>query len=246
MLAPLCYFVVCFTLQQCNQFAAEFSVHSPGSSLDIFYWELGAEHRVPSSALSMDQLMDSYPELSRWRKLAPVSAMHWMPYYHYYNLQHDSAPCQYYVKFTADVRFAGREPEHALYPALRRAEAERSDAVISLEPGCEPSRQMRAFNAVINLHEVMQMLTYYQLEAQRQPVPIYPEDHLDTWLQHNPEHLRSASLDLTACSDATTLADEKPFYKVLLRSPVEEKAAEEARAEAVIASGPVMSPRWSL
>lgn len=234
MFAPICYFVVCFTLQQCNQFAAEFAVHQPGSSLDIFFWEQGAERRLSSSSHSLDRLIEGYPELSHWAKLRPAAAMHWLPYYHYYNSQHDSEQCQFYVKYTADVRFTGRDPEETLYPQLKQAQRDNVDAVISLEAKCSPGHQMTAFNAVINLHDVMQMLTYYQLESQRQPLPIYPENHLDNWLQQNPEHLRSAGLDLTVCTDESTAGsvENLPFYKVLLKSPAVAFAEEEARLAA--------------
>jgi hypothetical protein len=230
MLSPICYLAVCYTLQQCIELSHEFAVHQPGTSLDIFYWRQGAERRVPSSAHSLQDIVDSYPELSHWDKLAPAASMHWLPYYYYYNSEHDSERCSYYVKFTADTRFLVADPASSLLPLLEGHAHSQQEAVLSLEQECYLGHAMDSLNAVTDLHAVMQMLTYYQLESQAQPVPIYPETHLDDWLRRHPELLRTSSVDLTMCVDATSAEENGDlFYKVLVKEPLEALQEENAR-----------------
>lgn len=229
MLYPICYFVVCFTLQQCIDFSEDFALQNPNPALDMFYWEQGAVDEIPDSAHQLDDIMAVYPDLSRWHKLAPVGSMHWIPYYYYYNSQHDSSQCSNYVKFTADTRLTSAQSELRLTETLLLAKQDRPEALISLEPVCSPHQAINSFNAVVDMHRMMQMLSYYQVEARRLTMPIYPDNHLDNWLSQNPDQLSTMSRDITACVSETTSEEEKPFYKIQVQSPFEAFQEEQAK-----------------
>jgi hypothetical protein len=239
MLAPICYFVVCYTLRQCIEFSHDFAMYQPGSSLDMFYWKQGAELRLPSSSHSLQEIVDSYPELGHWDRLAPVSSMNWLPYYHYYNSEHDSAQCTYYVKFKESSRLLVTNPESALLPLLEAQKRSQQEAVLSLEASCYKGHPMNSLHAVVDLHAVMQMLTYYQLESQAQPVPIYTETHLDDWLHYHPELLKAGAVDLTLCSDQTADDAVHLFYNVFVEPPDRALLEENER---VVAQNPAPGP----
>jgi hypothetical protein len=227
--ASLCYFVVCFTLQQCLDFSTQFRESNSQSPLDLFYWEQGAELDLPDNAFQLQDMIDSLPELQHWGTLAPVGAMHWIPYYYYYHTEHDSDSCSAFVKFTADVRPTDDYTNAILageFFALRR---DRPEILVNLEPRCQPSLPLSAFNAVLNLHSVMEMLTYYQVDSQRMPLPIYSDDHLDRFLAQHSELLSSTSEDMTTCVDSAQESEKALFYKVPQKSPMQALAAEESR-----------------
>jgi len=231
MLYPICYFVVCFTLQQCIDFSDDFTLQNINPKLDMFYWEQGAVDEIPASAHQLEEIMSVYPELDRWQKLKPVGSMHWIPYYYYYYSQHDSDECSSYVKFTPDTRLTSPQSELQLSESLLRAKQDRAEALISLEPTCTPHQPINSFHAVIDMHKMMQMLSFYQVEARRLTMPIYPENHLDNWLSQNPGQMATTNRDLTACVSDTTSTEERPYYKIQVQSPFEAFQEEEAKIQ---------------
>jgi len=242
--AEICYFVVCLTLNECSNYASQLNTGAGAplaeTRIDSFYWRNPAGLTVdPSTQHSLYSLMSSTPELHHWRFTDP-SAMHWLPYYHYYNNPPTDRTCSAFVKLDPDLLFAQAETD---YRSLFAEVVASLGATLytGLEAACQTGLGTENAHVVGNLDRYYLALSGFQETAHSQ---FYVRGMLDAYLQQLEHQQSLPALDLTDCvSTSTTLTlwpssvltrpDTSMFLRLQLNFP--DNADMDLKAEGVAA-----------
>jgi hypothetical protein len=204
---PLCYFIACMTLQQCQQYRQSIQGLFPKhAQIDVFYWT--NEEGVPVGAtedFSMQSILHQTTELKHWNFVSP-EAQNWLPWYHY-----EADQCSGYVKLDSGIIFTNPVLDYpALFEEVAGDTRANHAALANIEPTCSISYYSGLDSAavLVDLQLMQMLLGLYQSESITLDIKFYKAGDFAKFMS---AYLANGEfgvypIDLTSCSEATTVA----------------------------------------
>jgi hypothetical protein len=204
---PVCYFVACMTLLQCQQYRQSIEGLFPKeTSIDVFYWTNPEAAPVDSTLdFSLQTILKETDDLKHWNFVSP-EAQNWLPWYHY-----DSTQCSAFVKL--DSGFIFTTPATAYAGLFQKVAADtriKHAALANLEPSCSIAYYSGLDSAqiLVDLSLMQMLLGVYQTQNINADVKFYTSggfaQFMSTYLADGEFGVNP--VDLTSCSTATTLS----------------------------------------
>ena len=204
---PICYFVVCMTLQQCQQYRQSiqglFPKHTP---IDVFFWTNPEGATVGSTEdFSMQTILQDTNALQHWNFVSPES-QNWLPWYHY-----QADECASFVKLDSGFLFANSPISYPeLFQTLSDNTRSAGAAMANIEPSCSISYYsgLDSAGVIVDLSLLQTLLGVYQNQQINANVKFYTAGDfarfMTTYLASG--DFKIYPVDLTTCSSATTLS----------------------------------------
>jgi hypothetical protein len=204
---PICYFIACMTLQQCQQYRESIHGLFPAETqIDVFYWT--NPEQAPATItedFSLQTILKDTNELKHWNFVSP-EAQNWLPWYHYQKDQ-----CSAFVKLDSGFIFANSVTAYAGLFQKVAADARLNHAALAnIEPTCSFAYYsgLDSASVLVDLELIQMLLGAYQSENINADIKFYTSGGFAQFMS---QYLADGEfavypIDLTFCSTATTLS----------------------------------------
>ena len=208
----LCYFIVCFALNQCVNYQRVISGYLPAETqLDMFYWRNPTGQEVdPQTQFSLFEMSQDTSAFGHW-KVVHSDAMYWMPFYHYHqNTDYLTQCSDGFVKLDPYLMFSQPGTDYdALFKGISQSMVEQHVKLASLESSCTASDepvQIESATVLRDLELFISMMNGFQRRSAQEGYHFYIRGSLNRFLAEaaNQDLYPSTKLDYADCIDTST------------------------------------------